>query len=216
MITLQPLSSLQDFLIFAEDLSKRNPRIEPYITLQALYEIGKEGKIGRYTLSKILNLEESTTRTLLSHFRKKNIVSSKVRSGHVLSENGRKIYTELKSMIVDLKEVEDLEELKFAPFAYGIVINDFVEIVKKGLEERDEAVKAGGKGITLLICKNGKIAIPGVYDKIEETLQKKIEKQFKTINKCILLIVSADTKEIAKRAMFAVLHYIISKKKLRK
>ena len=216
MIVLQQLSTLQDFLVFAENLSKRNPRIVPYVTLQALYEIGKEGKIGRYTLSKILNLEESTTRTLLNHFRKRNIVSSKVKSGHILSENGKKIYGELISMIVDLKEVEDLQELKFAPFAYGLVINDFVDVIKNGLEERDEAVKAGGKGSTLLVCKNGKTAIPGVYDKIEDDLQKKIENQFKLVDNCILLIVSANTKEAAKRAMFAVLYYIISKKKLRK
>ncbi|MGQ4832731.1 MAG: DUF4443 domain-containing protein [Candidatus Asgardarchaeia archaeon] len=202
-------NDLEEFLIFSKSIEKRIPRVRPYIALQMLFEIGKERKVGRYTLSKRLNLEESTTRTLLNYLRKYEYISSKAKSGHYLSSRGAKVFNGLNKIIVQLKRVEDLEDFTFAKHAFGVVLNNFVERIRKGLEERDEAIKAGARGITLITCKDGVISIPGVYEKLDKASSEKIKNQFNLSNDCILLITSADTEDAAKRAIFAVIYYLL-------
>ncbi|MFQ5999867.1 MAG: DUF4443 domain-containing protein, partial [Candidatus Bathyarchaeia archaeon] len=143
--------------------SKVAPGREPSFTeahvIKALEIIGG-GAVGRIRLSKELGLGEGVTRTLVKHLKNEGIIEV-LRSGIVLSEYGGKLFSDLRSRISEEIEVPP-SPLTVGPFNVAVLVRDAASVIKRGLEQRDTAIKAGALGATTLIFSRNRLTMPSV------------------------------------------------------
>jgi predicted transcriptional regulator len=136
--------------------------------VKALELIGDRNNIGRIRLSRELGLGEGTTRTLLKHLKNEGIISSS-RSGIVFSENGKKLFSELRT------NLSASEEIPSSPLTLGacniaVLVRNSAKAVGSGMEQRDVAIKSGASGATTLIFSSNKLSLPMGEENISESL----------------------------------------------
>jgi len=142
----------------------RRPSFNVTHVFRALEIIGSEEAVGRGKLSRLLNLGEGVTRTLVRHLGKAGIVKVS-RSGIALSDFGRKVYSDLRSKIVGELEVPS-SPLTVGSFNVAVLVRDVGHLVKSGLEQRDAAIKVGALGATTLVFKGNRLTMPGVSEEV--------------------------------------------------
>jgi len=136
----------------------RAPSFNEAQVVKALEIIGAYGTVGRIRLSKELGLGEGATRTLLKHLKNEGIIESS-RRGIVLSEYGKKLFSNLRSKISEGVEVPN-SPLTVGPFNIAVLVRNAAHGVKRGIEQRDTAIKAGALGTTTLIFSRNKLTMP--------------------------------------------------------
>jgi len=135
--------------------------------VKALEIIGKCGIVGRIRLSKELGLGEGTTRTLLKHLKNEGITQSS-RSGISFSEDGKKLFSDLRSKVSEGLEVPS-SPLTVGPFNIAILVRDSAQAVGSGMEQRDIAIKSGASGATTLVFSGNKLSMPACVNDISES-----------------------------------------------
>ena len=136
----------------------RAPSFNEAQIVKALEIIGALGTIGRIRLSKELELGEGATRTLLKHLKKEGLVEGS-RQGIAFSEYGKKIFSNLRSKMSEGIEVPN-SPMTVGPFNMAVLVRNAAHGVKRGVEQRDTAIKAGALGATTLIFFRSKLIIP--------------------------------------------------------
>jgi len=139
--------------------------------LVALKVIEKKGPIGRYELSRKLNLSQGVVRGLIERLRARGLILVAKRGCTLTEEGERAIQDYLKAKnIVDYEELEAPRISRLAPgkFVVGIKIAGGAEKVVDGILQRDEAIKIGASGATTLIVKGGEIRFPKTCEAIGE------------------------------------------------
>jgi len=132
--------------------------------VKALRTIDAEGPVGRVNLSKTLELGEGAIRTLIKHLENEGLVETS-RAGIVLTNSGKRLSSNLKSIISEAIEVPR-SSLTVGPFNIAILIKDAAESVKGGVEQRDAAIMVGALGATTLIFSRRKLNMPLVDEDI--------------------------------------------------
>lgn len=123
--------------------------------LYTLLILGTSKGLGRYRIKNEIGLGEGATKTLLIHLKDAGIINSdNIRQkGHHLTEKGIKIYEDLNSRISLPQEIQNPGN----QFVVGQVA--VFTIIKKGalkaqfvldITHRDEAIKIGGSGATVV------------------------------------------------------------------
>lgn len=140
----------------------RAPSFTEAHVMKALEIIGGAEAVGRIRLSKELGLGEGATRTLVKHLKNEGIIKV-AKYGIVLSEYGKKLFSDLKSKISEGVEVPP-SPLTVGPFNVAILVRDVARAVKKGVEQRDTAIKAGALGATTLIFSRNKLTMPSMEE----------------------------------------------------
>jgi predicted transcriptional regulator len=143
-----------------------SPSFTVFDAIKMLETIAESGSIGRGSLSEKLELGEGTTRTLISWLKKAQLMTTS-RKGCTLTEKGTKIWNQIRTFIPIILKIED-NKLTFAANNIAILVKNQAEKVKKGLEQRDAAVRAGASGATTLVYKGGKIILPTISDDISK------------------------------------------------
>lgn len=178
--------------------------------IKAVEIVGDEGCIGRIKLSKELKLGESSSRTLIRHLKRFRILSFS-KKGCKLAKQGIGIYKKLKEKIVK-KAIVPKSSLTIGEFNFGVLIKKASSLIQTGIEQRDAAVKAGARGVTTLIFKDGKLFVPPFEEcKTDEWLRdiEEIHRIFKPKENDVILICGADEIEIAEKgAIMAALTLI--------
>jgi len=128
--------------------------------IKALEIISEEEAIGRIMLSKELELGEGETRTLVKHLKKEGIIEVS-KYGIALSEHGKKMFSNLKSKISKGVEVPTTP-LTVGSFNVAVLVRGMARIIRRGLEQRDTAIKAGALGATTFIFSRGKLTMPSM------------------------------------------------------
>lgn len=142
------------------------PYFEILHVVMALRVIGENPGIGRKELSKRLGLGEGSVRTLLNKLRKNDLITI-TRDGCSVSKAGLEIYNWLFGKISPLYEI-DLKEIWGNQFSVGVVVRSGEELVKKGIEQRDAAIRYGATGAMTLIFKSGKLLMPELTNLSDE------------------------------------------------
>ncbi|MEQ9714309.1 MAG: DUF4443 domain-containing protein [Candidatus Asgardarchaeum sp.] len=205
-------SPLKNLIEMIENFCRTHPQLKPYLIFQSIYEIGSKSRIGRYSLSKEIGLSESTARTLLKFLKREGLIISIPKSGHRLSNVGLEIFEHLKKYIGSVKEIEELEEFRPAKYAIGILIRGASKYIKKGLEERDDAVRAGAKGATIIVYERNTFSVPSVYPELVGEEKNILIKIFSPSDGDVIAIVFADNRSSVKQAAFAVAYYLLKRK----
>ncbi len=142
----------------------RAPSFNEAQVVKALEIICAHGTVGRTKLSKELELGEGTTRTLLKHLKKEGLIEGS-RRGITFSEYGQKLFSNLRSKISEGIEVPN-SHLTVGPFNMAVLVRDTAHRVRKGVEQRDTAIKAGALGATTLIFSRNKLTMPSSEEDI--------------------------------------------------
>lgn len=126
--------------------------------VKSLEIIADHGNVGRISLSKQLELGIGTTRTILKHLKKEDFIESS-KFGFVFSEQGKKLFADLRSKISEGVEVPN-SPLTVGPFAIAILVKGAANKVVRGAEQRNTAIRAGARGATTLIFSHQKLVMP--------------------------------------------------------
>jgi predicted transcriptional regulator len=136
----------------------RAPSFNEAQVVKALEIIGVYGTVGRIRLSKELELGEGATRTLLKHLKKEGLIEGS-RRGVKFSNQGNKLFSNLRSKISEGTDIPN-SPITVGPFNIAVLVRDTAHRVKRGVEQRDTAIKAGAIGATTLIFSHNKLTMP--------------------------------------------------------
>ncbi len=126
--------------------------------VKALEIIVDHGNVGRISLSKELKLGMGTTRTILKHLKKEGLIESS-RFGFVFSEQGKKLFADLRSKISEGVEVPN-SSLTVGPYVIAVLVRSAAHKVGRAAEQRNTAIRAGARGATTLIFSHKKLIMP--------------------------------------------------------
>jgi hypothetical protein len=136
--------------------------------------------VGRKKLSKELEMGEGAVRTMIRRLKKSGLIGSS-KFGVSMTDKGDRIWRELAS-IIPVKVHLPRNELSLGPFNVAVLVKDRSAKVRNGLTQRDAAVKAGARGATIIVFKNGKLEIPGVSADLSEDFPEASGQLTKTMN----------------------------------
>ena len=136
--------------------------------VKALEIIGKSVTVGRIRLSKEVGLGEGTTRTLLKHLKNEGITQSS-RSGISFSEDGKKLFSDLRSKLSEGVEVPS-SPLTVGEFNIAVLVRDSAQAVGSGMEQRDIAITSGASGATTLVFSGNKLSMPTCEQNVPESV----------------------------------------------
>ncbi|MBY8986441.1 MAG: hypothetical protein KGD65_15315 [Candidatus Lokiarchaeota archaeon] len=137
-----------------------------------IFDENREG-IGRYRLQKELLIGEGTAKSLIKKLNEKTrfltVTDKGRRKGHVLTEKGNNFLEEIKKKIPLLRRGDTsllksitIESFNITP--YFCLIKTAAENITNGIEQRDAAIKVGGKGATCLIYNGKDLVFPSRVD----------------------------------------------------
>ncbi len=93
--------------------------------------------------------------------------------------------------------------------AFGLVLSRAVPFVRKGLEERDAAIREGALGATVLVVKQKKLFFPGTKETVEAALQETLLSLLKANDSDVLLLSYAPAKALAERGAWAAALHLL-------
>jgi DNA-binding PadR family transcriptional regulator len=147
------------------------PSFTEFHKWMALELIAEKKRISRKELSRWLSLGEGSVRTLLEELKSEGMVTS-CRSGHSLTVKGWKYLGEpLLYVQVDVKGIT-VGRVNVATLVRGAA-----EKVNP-IRQRDEAIKVGASGATVLVFKKGKLRFPEDFMEVPSEVQEKLVQLF--------------------------------------
>lgn len=149
--------------------------------LLAILEIGDSPNVGRQLLARRVGLGEGATRTLLRKLREGGLIKV-TKEGCSLTEKGRRTYRSAKRALPGLVSLGSTE-LTVGSRQTAVLARGVSRSVKRGIEQRDAAIKAGAAGATTYVISGSKFQIPagskdcekdfphGVWNRLREELE---------------------------------------------
>jgi hypothetical protein len=180
------------------------PSFQSFHVLEAILVIGREAPIGRKRLAEVLGLGEGAVRTLIQRLRAWSLVGVVGRGGCALSEKGEELLRELERRLRDVGPVK-LELPWSHPASYALIARDAAGMVSRGLEQRDEAVRAGAKALMVLTYHGGRLLMPGVSDLSAERPEfaSRLIRELGLVDGDVILISGGDSLAEARRGALA-------------
>jgi len=166
--------------------------------VKALELIGKYGTAGRIRLSKELRLGEGTTRTLLKHLKNEGVTQSS-RSGISFSEEGKKLFSDLRSKLSEGVDVPS-SPLTVGSFNIAVLVRDSAQAIGSGMEQRDIAIKSGASGATTLVFSGNKLSMPTGEQNVSECLPRLHDELVTKLNpnqNDVIIVGSGENRKLA-------------------
>jgi len=161
------------------------PRFAEVHVRMALELIAKHKTIGRKHLAKKLGVGEGSMRTILNQLKKQSLITSS-HGGHALTVKGKQFLGK------PLKFVQiDAGSLAVGRTNIVTIVRGAAKKVRRGIEQRDEAIKTGAAGATVLIFRRGKFQFPGGFLKVGKKQAETLEKIFHPQEGDVIIIGSA-------------------------
>jgi hypothetical protein len=205
-------------LTIIEEISKpkkrgAKPSFTPIDILRMIRIIDKYSLVSRIRISKELEIGEGTIRTIIRYLKHSHIIEV-IRSGIKLGSKGKDIAKILNDTIIFEGFVDEkiLEKLALAKFNYLMILRNLAHKIKKGIEERDIAIKYGTQALITLIFRQNSILFPDGYPLGEEFSRFKqfILKEFNLANNDVILISCSEKGNNAINGTYAVLYHLLS------
>ena len=173
---------------------------------RAVMVIGGEGPIGRIELSRRLGLGEGAVRTIIKHLTARNFVDP-AKEGCVLTPLGMTLYKSLRSKLSEIHPV-NARQLSLDRANAAVLIRNSGVLVRRGIEQRDAAIRAGASGACTLVYRNGKLSMPkGEREESSLTssdlLFEDLRKLFAPQEGDVIIIVGAPSIGLAEHAAMA-------------
>lgn len=191
-----------------EPLASRPPGPQPsfqsFQLLEALLVIRREGPIGRKRLAEALGLGEGAVRTLIQRLRSGSLVTVVGRDGCALSRKGEELVSELEAALRDVGPIRSRLPWSY-PANYAVIVRAAAQRVSRGLDQRDEAIRAGAKALLILTYRDGRLLMPGVSDLSAERPEfaQQLVGELRPGEGDVILIAGGDTEHEARRGALA-------------
>lgn len=191
-----------------ESLAAKPPGPQPTFQsiqfLEALLTISREAPIGRKRLSERLSLGEGAVRTLLQRLKAESLIEVLGKGGCVLSDRGKSLTSELEEKLKDIGPTR-LKLPWSYPENYALIVRGAAHLIRRGLEQRDEAIRAGAKALLVLTYVDGRLLMPGISDITQEKPDFALQliRELKPENGDVILIAGASHPIEAKRGALA-------------
>lgn len=140
------------------------PRFAEAHVRRALELMAKYKTIGRKRLAEELGVGEGSVRTILNQLKRRGLIRSS-KGGHELTAKGRRELGKAGEYVQVDAGTLTVGEVDIATIVRGAAAK-----VRRGIEQRDEAIKAGASGATVLVFKNGKLQFPDGLSKIKREI----------------------------------------------
>ena len=127
--------------------------------LKSLQLLTEEKFVSRATFGKEIHLGEGAVKTLILHLKEAGMIDT-TKSGTFLTEKGHKLINQIQSVISKECKIKKCSILQ-GKYNHAVLLKNYSNIVKTGLEQRDYAILYGSSGCTTMICKNKKLVFPG-------------------------------------------------------
>ncbi len=197
--------------MFELELASRGgaPLFQPFHILKALWHIRQIEIIGRKELSAKLDIGEGSTRKLISYLEEKDWASS-TRQGISLTSSGNKL---LDGIGILASEVHT-HDLTVDEHDFAVRLKNSSDLVGKGIEQRDEAMKAGATGATTLVYRD-RLSLSDDPDKDcgMPVLCRKLTEIFNLASGDVLIVGSGPTLASAEDGAFAATVLTLTNKK---
>ena len=158
----------------------------------ALEIIASRRRVGRMELAKKLGVGEGSVRTILNILREKGLITSS-RGGHFLTRKGKNVVGNFPTYVT-----VNVRGITVGEVNVGTLVRNAAKKIRYGVEQRDEAIKAGAQGATVLIFKNGKFGFPDNFIKIDKKTSDALVKLFKPKDGDVLVIGTGEDVEKAR------------------
>jgi len=180
------------------------PRFAEAHVRRSLELIAKHKAIGRKRLAEELGVGEGSVRTILSQLKRQGLIRSSG-GGHELTSKGRRELGRAGKFV----EV-DAGDLTVGEVDIATLIKGAASKVKRGIEQRDEAIKAGAEGATVLIFRNGRLRFPDGFFKIANETAERLMASLEPEDGDVIIIGTASDAvkaEAGARAAARTLHH---------
>ncbi len=136
------------------------PRFDAIHIQMALEQIAKRSRVSRKQLVEEIGVGEGSVRTILDQLKNQGLITSS-RGGHALTEKGKRF----------LEKSQEFAQVAVGDLTVGkanvaTVVKGAASKVRRGIEQRDEAIKAGADGASVLIFKGGKLRFPDGFAEV--------------------------------------------------
>ena len=173
---------------------------------RAILTIGDEGQIGRMELSRKLGIGEGAIRTIIKHLTQAKMITI-AKGGCVLTKRGALLYDVLRSKVSKVFPV-DARQLALDKVSVAVLIKGSGRQVKRGIEQRDAAIRAGGTGACTLVCQSRGFLMPmseGEEWRMgqDDSLYQDLKNVFDPRKDDVAMIISAPDKPLAEHAAMA-------------
>jgi predicted transcriptional regulator len=186
------------------------PSFSVYDAIKALWVIAETGSVGRGKLSEKIGLGKGATRTLLARLTEAHLISTS-RSGCSLTKKGRELWRMIRELIPHISEIGP-NELTFAEHSVLVHVRGRGERIRRGLEQRDAAVRAGARGAITMIYRDNKLTLPAITDDAAQAYPLVYEQVTRLLDleeNDVAIIVCADTQREAEYGALAAAWTII-------
>lgn len=161
------------------------PRFAEVHVRMALELIAGQKALGRKRLAGELGIGEGSMRTILNRLKKCGLITSS-RGGHSITEKGRReLGKAFKCAQIDAGD------LTVGEVDVAIIVRNAAAKVKRGIEQRDEAIKAGAEGATVLVFRAGKLQFPDGFLEVGKEISAELKKIFKPREGDVIVIGTA-------------------------
>jgi len=136
------------------------PTFSELHVVSMLLLLGQCGSLGRENLSQQLGLGEGAVRTLIRRLTLARVIDVN-RRGCKLTSEGQTLFQNLQSLIPQIIPI-DGDMLAADRYSSAALVSNGASKVKKGLEQRDAAIRAGATSAVTLVLSNGVFKMPGM------------------------------------------------------
>lgn len=168
--------------------------------LHKALKIVEEGPIGRGLLARRLGVGEGSARTIVKILKSGGLIRIS-RRGCEIKKEGLNLLKELRRHIVKTSKIEAWE-FAIGKYAFATLVGNAGNKVKRGVEQRDAAIKAGASGATTIIFRHGKLLAPTISEDLEKDypeLAKVLFSTFEPNNNDVIVIGTANEETAAER-----------------
>ncbi|MHC1604767.1 MAG: DUF4443 domain-containing protein [Candidatus Methanofastidiosia archaeon] len=179
------------------------PHFFKYDIFRTLKLIETEGPIGRHLLKKKLNITECSVRTIIKKLLRSGFIESSMQ-GQKITKRGRDYLS--KHPYFRICGFVNAGNLSLGKCDFCIVGRNLFKSVGTGIAQRDEAIKVGGEGATVLIFKEGNLQIPTGFLDVGKSYPDEINELKNTLDMKeddVVVIGSGKNRRLAQLAAMA-------------
>jgi hypothetical protein len=185
------------------------PLFQPFHLLKALWIAEQKGPLGRADLAELVGVGEGSVRKLLAHMESKGWVST-ARQGISLAGPGESL---LKEIGLRAKEVH-AGNITVADVDFAVMLKNLANKVGNGIEQRDEAIKAGASGATTLVFRDRLVFADGFEaEKVDKKAARVLKQDFRLAKGDVLIIGCSPDPDKAADGAFAAAVLTLGKEK---
>ncbi len=181
------------------------PLFQDYHLLMALLVIRDRGPLGRKQLSRDVEIGEGSVRSILKRLTRANYIKTE-RKGNVITEEGSRFLEELGLEVISVRG----GDISLGDCDVAVLVPGTGERITDGFSQRDAAVRAGARGATTLVFRDGNLIFPmdgrhldddGILSKFSDAYERWPLEE----NDVIIIGTADDEKNAIKGALAAAL-----------